>query len=139
VARLPGEFFHIDFGHFLGHFKKKFGFKRESAAFVFTPSMCAVLGGVGSDKYRAFEAHAVAALAVLRRHSRLLLTLLSLMTACGIPELESATDIGFLRQRLDVSLSDDAAAETMRRAIADSLSNTKTLLNDAVHLAAHAS
>jgi phosphatidylinositol-4,5-bisphosphate 3-kinase len=34
-----GNLFHIDFGHFLGHFKKKFGFEREKAPFVFTPQV----------------------------------------------------------------------------------------------------
>lgn len=31
-----GHLFHIDFGHFLGNFKKKFGIKRERAKFVLT-------------------------------------------------------------------------------------------------------
>ena len=34
-----GEMFHIDFGHFLGNFKSKYGFKRERAVFVFTPQV----------------------------------------------------------------------------------------------------
>ena len=31
-----GRYFHVDFGHFLGHFKSKFGVKRESASFALT-------------------------------------------------------------------------------------------------------
>jgi phosphatidylinositol kinase/protein kinase (PI-3 family) len=50
MLRKNGELFHIDFGHFLGHFKYKFGIKRERAPFVFTSEFCNVLGGVGSPK-----------------------------------------------------------------------------------------
>ena len=39
VARPQGNFFHIDFGHFLGNIKSKFGVKREKAPFIFTPAM----------------------------------------------------------------------------------------------------
>lgn len=39
-----GHLFHIDFGHFLGNFKKVLGVKRESAPFVFTPDFAYVLG-----------------------------------------------------------------------------------------------
>jgi hypothetical protein len=35
----------IDFGHILGNFKSKAGFKRERAAFVFTPEMAYIVGG----------------------------------------------------------------------------------------------
>lgn len=40
-----GHLFHIDFGHFLGNFKSKFGFKGERAPFVFTTEMAYVMGG----------------------------------------------------------------------------------------------
>ncbi|KAJ0408464.1 hypothetical protein ATCC90586_008402 [Pythium insidiosum] len=43
MVRRSGHVFHIDFGHFLGHFKKKFGVRRERAKFVFTPAFAAVL------------------------------------------------------------------------------------------------
>lgn len=31
-----GQLFHIDFGHILGHFKEKFGIRRERVPFVLT-------------------------------------------------------------------------------------------------------
>ena len=37
-----GNFCHIDFGHFLGNYKSKFGVKREKAPFIFTPQMARV-------------------------------------------------------------------------------------------------
>ena len=41
------EVLHIDFGHFLGHFKTKYGFKRETA-FCIHPQFAAVLGLKGN-------------------------------------------------------------------------------------------
>jgi phosphatidylinositol-4,5-bisphosphate 3-kinase catalytic subunit alpha/beta/delta len=37
------KLFHIDFGHFLGHFKKKYGFKRERVPFVLTEDFTKVI------------------------------------------------------------------------------------------------
>lgn len=34
-----GRFFHIDFGHFLGHSKHKFGFNRDREPFIFMREM----------------------------------------------------------------------------------------------------
>ena len=38
-----GQTFHIDFGHFLGHFKKKFGITRERVPFVLTEDFLFVI------------------------------------------------------------------------------------------------
>ena len=81
-----GEFFHIDFGHFLGHWKSALGVRRD-AAFVLTPSMAAVLGGEGSSSWRELETLSANAFNALRRRARLLVTLVSLMVGCGIPEV----------------------------------------------------
>lgn len=45
MVKNNGELFHIDFGHFLGHFKYKYGIKRERAPFIFTREFKKVLGG----------------------------------------------------------------------------------------------
>jgi phosphatidylinositol-4,5-bisphosphate 3-kinase len=37
------KLFHIDFGHFLGNFKKKLGFKRERVPFVLTEDFTKVI------------------------------------------------------------------------------------------------
>ncbi len=50
-----GHLFHIDFGHFLGNFKTKFGVNRERAAFVFTPEMAYVMGGKNYKKSNLFK------------------------------------------------------------------------------------
>lgn len=54
-----GHLFHIDFGHILGNFKKKFGFKRERVPFVFTPDWAFVMGGKGSAFYTKFLSYCV--------------------------------------------------------------------------------
>jgi len=50
-----GHLFHIDFGHFLGNFKTKFGIKRERAAFVLTPQMAHVIGGRNYKSTNSFK------------------------------------------------------------------------------------
>lgn len=42
------QIFHIDFGHFLGNFKKKFGIQRERVPFVLTQDFLKVIAA-GDD------------------------------------------------------------------------------------------
>lgn len=89
-----------DFGHILGHFKYKMGIKRERSVFVFTPQMAHVLGNVDSGPFKDFVALSCAALNTLRKHGNLLITLFSLMVACGLEELQTDKEIDWMRKTL---------------------------------------
>lgn len=54
MVNKEGRIFHIDFGHFLGHFKKKYGIKRERVPFVLTEDFIKVIskGNIFYNKYR---------------------------------------------------------------------------------------
>ena len=71
----------IDFGHFLGNYKEKFGFRRERAPFVFTPQYAAVLGGPKSEMYQRFVEVACNAYNILRKHSTMFINLFQMV--CG--------------------------------------------------------
>ena len=88
-----GHLFHIDFGHFLGNFKSKFGLQRERAPFVFTPQMQFVIKSTGSERYLSFQEKCYAAYNILRRMSSQMIILFLLMVPAGIPELKSAEDV----------------------------------------------
>ncbi|KAH8055401.1 phosphatidylinositol kinase [Aureococcus anophagefferens] len=110
-----GRYFHIDFGHFLGNFKKKFGVKRESAPFVLTP-------------------HMETAFLVLRRHRDHIMVLLMLMVDCGIPELAKIEDVTWVHGSLMFDEPDDDAAVSGVMALIDaSLNNKRTRTMHAIH------
>ena len=82
-----GRLFHIDFGHFLGNFKKFKGVERERSSFVFTHAMAAIMGGTKSELYAVFKDKCCTAYNILRRHAPTLTALFRLMIPAGIPEL----------------------------------------------------
>lgn len=45
INREEGNFLHIDFGHFLGNMKRKFGVKRERDPFVFSKELAYFING----------------------------------------------------------------------------------------------
>lgn len=137
MLRQDGTLFHIDFGHFLGNFKTKFGIKRETAPFIFTPMYLHVMGGSNSSIYHYFVDVACAAYNVIRRYSNVLVVLFVLMLSTGIPELQTKADIEWLRSVLLISCSDEDAADHYKGLITEALYNKRTLINDYIHIVAH--
>ena len=78
MVRESGELFHIDFGHFLGNVKRKFGIRRERAPFVLTPDFVWVMrqGAV----FEAFVKLAVRAYLVLHERGELFINLFSMVS-----------------------------------------------------------
>ena len=53
-----GQLFHIDFAHFLGNFKVKFGVRRERVPFVLPEEFELIINKhVGFDRYGIFYTH----------------------------------------------------------------------------------
>eukprot|EP01132_Coremiostelium_polycephalum_P002582 gene2582-3199_t len=132
-----GRLFHIDFGHFLGNYKKKFGFKRERAPFVFTPDFCYVMGGKDSPKFFQFVNYCCTAYNILRKNAKLFMNLFAMMVSTGIPELQSMEDLNYLRESFSLELTDEKAREKFQALIYESLATKTTQFNNAIHILAH--
>lgn len=135
-----GHLFHIDFGHFLGNFKKKFGVNRERAAFVFTPEMAYVIGGKRyrkSDKFRHFLEMSSKAYKVLRENASFLEQLFVLMVAAGMPELMVEQDIDYMRQKLALNMAWKKADLRLHAEIRKSLDTTYRRIDNMIHNLRH--
>ena len=75
-----GHLFHIDFGHFLGNIKRKFGIKRERAPFVLTPDFVYVMGRRDGQQFRIFADLCVKAFLVLRQHANMFINLFTMVS-----------------------------------------------------------
>uniref|UniRef100_A0A3Q3F314 Phosphatidylinositol 4,5-bisphosphate 3-kinase catalytic subunit gamma isoform-like n=1 Tax=Labrus bergylta TaxID=56723 RepID=A0A3Q3F314_9LABR len=109
-----GNLFHIDFGHILGNTKHFLCVNRERVPFVLTPDFLYVMGrvkGGNSLYFQQFMDTCTQAYLSLRSHSRLLVTLFSLMLLTGIPELSAAEDMRYLRKALQEKQSEADAKE----------------------------
>ena len=136
MLKKDGHLFHIDFGHYLGNFKTKLGFKRERTPFVFTREMAYVMHGSGSREkspaYIKFVDLCAKAFNVLRKNARVLIVLFQLMIPAGIPELSSDDDIGYLRDKLALDLDDAAAAKQIKKEIKKCLNDYYRLFDNFV-------
>ncbi|XP_063531233.1 phosphatidylinositol 4,5-bisphosphate 3-kinase catalytic subunit delta isoform [Cydia strobilella] len=141
MVKKNGQLFHIDFGHFLGHFKQKFGFKRERVPFVLTHDFIHVVNkgerGAGVNEplhFKIFREHCETAFKILRRHGHLILSLFSMMISTGLPELKSEKDLQYLRDTLVLDLSEEKALEHFRLKFTEAVKNTwMTSFNWAFH------
>ncbi|PSN34153.1 hypothetical protein C0J52_10044 [Blattella germanica] len=130
--------FHIDFGHILGHFKEKFGFRRERVPFVLTHDFVHVINKGQTKKealeFQIFQKHCEQAFLILRRHGSLIISLFAMMISTGLPELSSEKDLNYLRDTLVMEMSEQDALTHFRSKFEEALCNSwKTSLNWASH------
>ena len=136
MIKKNGELFHIDFGHFLGHFKYKMGIKRERAPFVFTRQFQMVLGGDNSEMFKEFKSKLERGYIILRNNKEVILTLLKILLCTGIPEL-SEKSLRFLEGSLVLKLDDKSAIEFLHKKLNESMDSMSTKLNFAIHIVAN--
>ncbi|KAF0701276.1 Aste57867_8205 [Aphanomyces stellatus] len=132
-----GRYFHIDFGHFLGHFKYQFGIKREKTPFVFTPEMAHVLGGRESAEFASFVNTCTEAFNIVRKHVYLMVTLFLLMIPADMPELRDRKDISHLVEVCLLNMSNEDAAKAFEAAIDFCLGNRFKRWDNYLHIIAH--
>lgn len=145
MVKKDGHIFHIDFGHFLGHFKTKkvagMKFNRERSPFVFTKEMAFVMydDSIKSRKlrdqvhYQRFARLCCAGYNALRKHGHTLINLFRLMIPAAMPELTTDQDITYMLKVLDLDLTDEQAADKFKKEIEASLSDTYRRMDNWIH------
>nr|BAQ19553.1 phosphatidylinositol 4,5-bisphosphate 3-kinase catalytic subunit beta isoform [Patiria pectinifera] len=141
MVKKTGQLFHIDFGHFLGNYKRKFGFKRERVPFVLVHDFVHVITrGKGSNtttEFETFRKCCEQAFMILRQQGNLLINLFAMMLSSGIPELSDET-IKYLRDTLVLDRSDEEALKHFKGKFTEALKNSwKTSLDWWAHIIAH--
>ncbi|XP_042808260.1 phosphatidylinositol 4,5-bisphosphate 3-kinase catalytic subunit delta isoform isoform X3 [Panthera tigris] len=137
MIRENGQLFHIDFGHFLGNFKTKFGINRERVPFILTYDFVHVIqqGKTNnSEKFERFRGYCERAYTILRRHGPLFLHLFALMRAAGLPELSCSKDIQYLKDSLALGKTEEEALKHFRVKFNEALRESwKTKVNWLAH------
>ncbi|KAF7654876.1 hypothetical protein LDENG_00063620 [Lucifuga dentata] len=135
MLRSTGHMFHIDFGKFLGHAQMFGSFKRDRAPFVLTSDMAYVINGGErpTSRFQLFVDLCCQAYNLIRKHSRLFLNLLSLMTSSGLPELTGSQDLKYVRDALQPHSTDAEATIFFTRLIESSLGSVATKFNFFIH------
>lgn len=111
-----GELFHIDFGCYFRNLKSRFATKAEKipGGAIFHPVLAKLLGPEDGIVFATFLNTAAKAFRILRKNASVLLTMLSLMIGCGIPELSSHGDILHVRDNLMLDRTEEEAVEKVK-------------------------
>lgn len=97
----------------------------------------AVMGGEGSEDFQRYSELACRAYNICRKHGHMLISLLLLMLATGIPELTGLDDIMWLRKSLVLEKTEEQAKQHFQELIKKSLYNIRVKVNNLVHIVAH--
>ncbi|XP_047233948.1 phosphatidylinositol 4,5-bisphosphate 3-kinase catalytic subunit delta isoform [Girardinichthys multiradiatus] len=137
MIRETGQLFHIDFGHFLGNFKRKLGINRERVPFILTYDFVHVIqqGRTNnSEKFERFREYCERAYKILCRNGTLFVNLFAMMKAAGLPELTSSKDIQYLKDSLALGKTEDEALKSFKVKFNEALRESwKTKVNWMMH------
>eukprot|EP00298_Acanthocystis_sp_HF-20_P016665 c21547_g1_i1.p1 GENE.c21547_g1_i1~~c21547_g1_i1.p1 ORF type:complete len:1027 (+),score=287.03 c21547_g1_i1:319-3399(+) len=133
--------FHIDFGHFLGHFKtaKAVGIEiqREKTPFVFTKDWAVAMGGLDSQNFKKFVDLCCEAFLCIRKKANLFINLFAMMLSTGIPELQSEDDIQYMIRMFMLDKSNDEAIKQFTDMIYQAHNDSFKRLDSFFHHVAH--
>ncbi|CAE8650253.1 unnamed protein product [Polarella glacialis] len=125
-----GRLFHIDFGFILGKDPKPF-----PPPMRICKEMVEGMGGNSSPGYQSFKTKCCQAFKILRRHAKLIINLLYLMTDSGIKDICSDPQFAILKveQKFQASFDDEQAEEHFLNLIDESVSALMPVLMERVH------
>jgi len=72
------------------------------------------MGGRDSKQFEFFIETCCKAYLILRKNAHVFISLFMMMLSTGMPELQSADDINWLRKAFSLHLTDEQASEEMR-------------------------
>lgn len=125
-----GRLFHIDFGFILGKDPKPF-----PPPMRICKEMVEGMGGNSSPGYLSFKSKCCQAFKILRRHSKLIINLLYLMTDSGIKDICSDPQFAILKveQKFQALMDDEEAEEHFLNLIDESVSALMPMIMEIGH------
>lgn len=100
-----GKYFHIDFGHILGHGKTKLGIQRDRQPFILTEQFLTIIRSGkpvdgNSHEIQKFKTLCLEAYEVMWSNRDLFVSLFTLMLGMELPELSTKADLDHLKTTL---------------------------------------
>eukprot|EP00930_Biecheleria_cincta_P041249 TRINITY_DN28248_c0_g1_i1.p1 TRINITY_DN28248_c0_g1~~TRINITY_DN28248_c0_g1_i1.p1 ORF type:complete len:948 (+),score=185.87 TRINITY_DN28248_c0_g1_i1:89-2932(+) len=125
-----GRLFHIDFGFILGKDPKPF-----PPPMRICKEMVEGMGGNASPGYQSFKSKCCQAFKILRRHAKLIINLLYLMTDSGIKDICSDPQFAILKveQKFQALMDDEQAEEHFLNLIDESVNSLMPLVMEHLH------